>query len=128
MAKIRTIEVKDAKLKKVLAEKKKLVNKQREDVEKQKHIQGILQERGSRIDLVKEDIFKLSEKHIASIEVSEFEEVATVELEKGKIIFTVRDVVEDMKDQYLKQKEAQLKKEKAEKVNKAEIKKDEETK
>ena len=101
----REVELKNAKLFKLLEDKEVLVGKGRE---LQKDIEEIQKEQrkiGLKLNKVKEKVIPLVEKESEKIEIEQFETPAAVDIKDGKAILTILDQIEDTKKKILEQLE-----------------------
>lgn len=110
----RTIRIKNDKLHKVLSQKDVVLKGAREDLELQKEVEERLRIQGLELNKFKEKLMEVGEPIIKEIEMGEFEEVSTMEIEGDEIEVTIIDKVEMYKDRlrqekYLKEKQEEKK-------------------
>ena len=104
----RTIKVKNDKLYKILEEKNVVLAEAREVNDKVKILNEELQKYGLELNKYKEKLFPLVDKIKEEIELSEFEEIETVEPVNGEVELIIFDAIEEYRDMY-RIKKAELK-------------------
>ena len=94
----RTELIKDKALLKVLSDKKELVGEILEMNDSIKTLEDDRMDIAKKLDKVKSKILAGAKKHVDKVEVSEFEQVRTIDVIDGELVLTIIDSVEEFKE------------------------------
>jgi len=102
---MRKVKIKDAKLKNILEKRGEILTKARKLQKEKEKLEMKQSKLGHSMERLKEKTEPLVEDHKKTLDLGEYEYVAQFSAEKGEVVFSIKDQVEDYKQLIKERKE-----------------------